>query len=232
VSERIPAFICNRDRLTWPRKLADDLSRDGRCQVIIADNASTYPPLLDWYTSCPYEVIRFEENVGPHGDWRGEIHRRVASGFFLMTDPDLDISLVPSDWLSVLLEGFRYPDIDKVGFSLRTDDLPEGPGIQEIVEWESGFQKWPINERYYWARIDTTLALYDLRRFDPGRRRHRDRALRTAAPYAARHLPWYPLEGELLAEEEYYLLHCDGGMTHWSRARIDETVERQRSRNR
>jgi hypothetical protein len=218
MAERVTAFVCNRDRLTWPRALAADLGRDPRCEVVIVDNASTYPPLLAWYESCPYEVIRLEENLGPEAVWRGELYTRASSDYYLNTDGDLDISLVPSDWLSVLLDGFRFPEIDKIGLSLRTDDIPESRiDRDDIVRWEAGFRRWPINERYYWARIDTTLAVYDRRRVDPRQRRFRDRALRTAAPYSARHLPWYPLGPALQEEDDYYILHCDPSKTHWSR---------------
>jgi hypothetical protein len=225
---RIPVFICNRDRLTWPRQLAADLTREARCEVIIVDNASTYPPLLEWYETCPHEVVRLKENRGPQGDWGGEIDRRLTSDYFIITDPDLDISQIPADWLSVLMDGLRFDGIDKVGLSLRTDDVPEGPDRDEIVAWESGFQRWPINERYYWARIDTTLALYDRRRWVPTRPRFRDRALRTAAPYAARHLPWYPMDAAMQKEEDYQLLHCDPRISHWSSKRIADAADRNR----
>lgn len=231
MSERIPIFMCNRDRLTWPRQLAADLAREERCEVIIVDNASTYPPLLEWYESCRYEVVRWEENLGPQGDWRGEIDRCLTSDYFIITDPDLDISAIPADWLSVLLDGLRFPGIDKVGLSLRTDDIPKGADRSKIVEWESGFQRWPINDRYYWARIDTTLAVYDRRRFDPNRPRHRDRSLRTAAPYAARHLPWYPMDPVLQEEEDYYVLRCDRRIPHWSKMRVPDAMARQRQRS-
>jgi len=214
----IPAFVCNRDRLHWPRRLAADLERAG-CRVVFVDNASTYPPLLAWYRSCPHEVLRLSENLGQEAPWLSGAVQRDGGDRYIVTDPDLDISAVPDDWLSVLGQGLRFAGIGKVGFSLRTDDIPAAnPLRDEIVSWEVAFQRRRIGTLFYWARIDTTLALYDRQRIEIARPRWRDRALRTAAPYAARHLSWYVSPRRVPADERYYLDHSDVVRhSHWSR---------------
>ena len=54
-----------------------------------------------------------------------------------------------------------YPDIDKVGFSLRIDDIPEHyKHASDVVKWES---QWWLDERYpgfFLSPIDTTFAMY------------------------------------------------------------------------
>ena len=90
--------------------------------IIIVDNASTYEPLLEWYESCPYEVVRLKENIGPHAPWTIPMQQT----FYVVTDCDLDIGGVPLHVLHVLHDGLqRYQEIIKVGLSLEIFGLPD-----------------------------------------------------------------------------------------------------------
>ncbi len=196
-------FVNNRDLLTWPRAMAEKLCETA--EVIIVDNASTYPPLLDWYAACPFEVIRLTDNVGHRAPWLTGIIDRRASDWYVVTDPDLDLSLLPDDWFSRLQElSLRYSWASKVGLGLRIDDLPDDSPVKEDrVDWESRFWIDPLEPGVYRAGVDTTFALY-----------HRDRApftwddVRTDAPYLARHLPWYVTPETVTPEFRYYLDHA------------------------
>jgi hypothetical protein len=181
-------------------QLIDDIRRFGGTPVII-DNASTYPPLLEWLgRQDRVPIIRMAANYGPRAAWTLGLDQHER---FVITDGDLDLSQIPDDALAVIAEGFSEdPAAHKVGFSLRIDDLPaDGPLTAAVREWESRYWTQPLGNRYYRADIDTTFAMYDMRR--PGNAY--GPALRTAPPYAARHIPWYWTKDAVTGEIRYYL---------------------------
>ena len=62
------------------------------------------------------------------------------------------------------------------------------------------------------APIDTTFALYPAKAaFSID-----DRALRLGRPYVVEHTPWYAIEGQLSAEEQYYREHASKTFSNWS----------------
>jgi hypothetical protein len=223
------AFIVMRDRLTMARQLADHLAATG-CTPILVDNASTYPPLLDWYYRCPYKVHRLAENRGHLCVWRERLPEFYGCNRYIVTDHDLDLSLVPNDYLQVLTRGLdTNPWAVKAGLSLELDDLPDNQSARDKREWESQFWAKPLTTGYYQAFVDTTLALYDHTRLAPTLPQeltpgniYRNpflNAVRTLRPYTARHLPWYlPTERALLdPEERYYVEHCDPAISTYSK---------------
>ncbi|HWA33283.1 MAG TPA: hypothetical protein VG737_04090, partial [Cyclobacteriaceae bacterium] len=58
----IPIIINNFNRLTFPVLLIQFLEKCGYNKIVILDNYSTYPPLLEYYRTCPHEVIRSKRN--------------------------------------------------------------------------------------------------------------------------------------------------------------------------
>ena len=101
------AFIINFNRLLLPMKLADRLYDCG-LEPIFIDNNSTYAPLLEYYKTCDYQVVHSKINYGHTVIWDlgllDKLH--VANDEkFIITDSDLDISDIPSDFLMVLEAG-------------------------------------------------------------------------------------------------------------------------------
>jgi hypothetical protein len=85
-----------------------------------------------------------------------------------------------------------------------------------VREWEARFWRDEVEPGVFRADIDTTFALYR-----PLDRRHmEDRALRTGAPYLARHLPWYLATAGLSDEESYYREHADPTISNWDRDQL------------
>ncbi|TAG24335.1 MAG: glycosyltransferase family 2 protein [Cytophagia bacterium] len=170
--------------------------------IVILDNASTYPPLLEYYKNCPHRVVLLGKNAGYMALWESPIFEEFKNDFYVYTDPDLlPIAQCPKDFMEVFLKLLaENADIKKVGFSLKIDDLPDCfPKKQEIVAIESKYWQRKRSEWAYDAPIDTTFALYR-----PGAKGdHRAKGLRTVYPYVARHLPWY-LDPQNLPEEEIY----------------------------
>lgn len=199
----IPVFINTFNRLNTTRKLVDQVAALTNAKPIVIDNASTWGPLLEWYESCPCEVIRLRENLGHHAPWMSGVISQDDSDFYAVTDCDLDLDGIPCDAISRLIEPLVWYKsvIIKSGFGLRIDDLPEWQN--SVRRWESQWWRRPLSkdERFYRAAIDTTFALY--RRDTP-----HDLAtkvvgvpcVRSGYPYVARHVPWY-LDGENLDEE-------------------------------
>ena len=195
------ALIINFNRITLPAMTAQWCHNQGLYPVIV-DNASDYPPLLDYYQNrCPYPVARMEKNYGHMVVWEQDLISRLGVSLpFIVTDPDLDYSQVPGDWLKVFEQGLRkYPVFKKIGFSLETSDVKH----QCTVDWEQKFWSLPLDELYYNAPIDTTFAMYNTTEFTFD-------AIRTGRPYTARHLPWYYDKVEDLPPDEQHYYKTQG----------------------
>lgn len=197
--ETTKVIIINFNRVTLTKAVADWCWLNGTFPVII-DNNSSYRPLLDYYKNeCPYEVIRLSKNYGHKVVWEQKILKHLGiTGRYIVTDPDLDLSGIPGDFLNVLNEGLdRYPSYSKCGFSLDISKLPEG----DLKKWEASLWSHPLDNMYFHAPIDTTFALY---------RENVDyyslSAIRTNKPYTVKHKPWeYTQVSKLPKDEAYYV---------------------------
>jgi len=204
------AFIITYNRLHLPVNMAKFLS-DHDIDPVFVDNNSDYPPLLEYYKTTPYEVIRMRENYGYKVVWEQNLLSRLnITGNYIVTDPDLYLSRVPDDFLAVLEQGLiKYPEYDKCGLSLEINDVPATSFSP--VEWETQFWQHPLDSRYFKAPVDTTFALYKVPY-------HSFKALRTNRPYTAKHMPWYYFDfRDMPQDEQYYFdttseTHSMGGI--------------------
>jgi hypothetical protein len=215
VTGGVPVIVISRDRLDCLQQLVDWLERTPDIgEVHIVDNASSWPPLLDYLDASPHTVHRLEVNLGHHAPWVIGLVAELSGAPFVVTDPDVipDASC-PPDVLAHfrgILE--RHPEIDKAGFGLRIDDLPDSFAHREaVVRWESKFWKDELEPGVFRADIDTTFALYR-----PGRDHKTFNAARTGAPYVARHLPWYSATNAPTPEDVYYREHADPAIASWT----------------
>jgi hypothetical protein len=174
-------------------------------KIYIIDNASTYPPLLDFYKTTKHTVFKLTDNVGHTALWDTHIQLWFKNQYYIYTDPDIiPVKECPVNVISYfknMLDSF--PEITKVGFGLKIDDLPDHYNRkQEVIDWESKFWQNEIKPDIFKASIDTTFALYK-----PNTRDQQwDSTLRTGGNYIARHLPWYenstnPSDEELFFKE-------------------------------
>ena len=196
-------LIINFNRLTLPTTLANWVAERG-CEPVFIDNNSTYQPLIEYYDKCPFQVMRMNENYGHNVVWEHDLVNRLGiEGQYIVTDPDLDLSNIPDDFLAVLEEGLkRYPQFDKCGFSLEINDLPN----QVTIDWESQYWRYPLDPMYFSASIDTTFALYKVNKISLS-------GIRTNRPYTAKHIPWYYDLYEKLPEDELYYYHTQNDET-------------------
>ena len=195
------AFIITYNRLHLPVNMANYIFAHGIDPVFV-DNNSDYPPLLEYYKTTPFEVVRMKENYGYKVVWEQNLLKKFGiTGNYIVSDPDLDLSGIPDDFLEVLEEGLRrHPGFDKCGFSLEINDLPHTDF--NPISYEKQFWQHSLDGRYIVAAIDTTFALYKVPY-------HSFKALRTNRPYTARHMPWYYFDFEDMPEDEqYYFKTC------------------------
>ena len=194
-SAQCPVLINCRDRVSALRLLVAWLEQAGHERIILVDNASTYPPLLDYLDKTPHEVVRLDQNLGSRTPWVAEL---VPAGWYVCTDPDIvPVEECPLDAIARLHELLeRHPKFSKAGLGLHLDDVPE---TLPSLEWERSLvsPERELSPGVYDSLIDTTFALYR-----PGAPFEYE-AIRTGAPYEARHLPWYVTEPD--GEDRYYL---------------------------
>lgn len=209
------AFVIMYNRLTWPRQMCEWLADNG-CEVILVDNGSTYAPLLDWYGQCPHKVHRLKAQIeqAHKTPWTSGIIGQIPDSHYIVTDHDLDLSAVPSDFLAVLMAGLENKDAIKCGLSLRIDDLPDNQLTEQVLKIESAYWRNKDERGYYLAPVDTTLALYHAQRTRNSTPNSFFNAVRTPQPYTAAHLPWH-LTPETLTDEEWYYLNSIGNTGHW-----------------
>ena len=211
---KIKAFVIMYNRLTIPKKLIENLADTG-CEPILLDNSSTYPPLLDWYKTCPFKVHTFNQRYGERVFWDSKLFNEYNDEYYIVTDHDLDISNVPSDYAEMLINGLNNKNITKCGLSLDIYDLPPTEYSQTVIGCETKY--WNENEKDYLgnyiAGVDTTFAMYDRKRqiegWDYGDKFYY--ATRRPKPYTAKHMPWYLTENSLDIndEEKYYHTGCN-----------------------
>lgn len=215
--KNIPIIINNRNRLTFLKALIYSLETADYRNIIIIDNNSSYEPLLKFYESCPYRIIRLERNMGYNALEKIDLYNEVKHSYFVYTDSDVvpDVNC-PNDFLEYFYKLLtKYPLVQKVGFSLRIDNLPDHyKDKNKVINWESQFYSKEISRDIYSASIDTTFALH--RPFSYISKKGIFRMIRTGAPYTAWHMPWYNDSDNLSAEEEYYINSVEIG-THWSK---------------
>ena len=211
----IPIFIICRDKVTPLRKLVEWLEKSGYGRLVLVDNASTYPQLVEYLDQTPHEVVRFSENLGPRRCiWEtGLVDRYAKGGFYAVTDSDIvPDKACPADCVDFLLWALRrYPGYVKAGLGLRIDDLPAHYELaSEVRRWERRYWFRPLPGGLYHAPTDTTFAVYR-----PGFDFQLSPSLRSGRPYLARHIPWYTRTADRSEEEQYYRLHVDRSISNW-----------------
>ncbi len=212
---KIPVIINNRNRYTYLTQLIEWLENAGLRNIIILDNESSYPPLLNYYHNSPHKVVHLGRNVGPRALWESSELKYLLSDYYIYTDADVlpdasqGINIVEIMYEALL----KNITLDKVGLALRIDDLPDYFALKkDVIEWESQFWKRAVNDAFFIAAVDTTFALYAPFAQGGGE----CKAWRTNFPAVAQHLPWYENSSAPNEENEYYRNHAAPLSSHWT----------------
>lgn len=212
----LPIYINNRNRLSSLSTLIAWLRAAGHSNITVIDNASTYEPLLEFYETSEVKVKRLSKNLGPYALWNPECADLRRADPFVYTDSDIvPDDACPRDAIRIMhdqmlsLQG-RF----KVGFGLRIDDIPDHYAQANRVRmWEARFWEKqstrPCKAPLYIAKIDTTFAVY------PSRSGFFANALRTGAPYLARHTPWYVDSANPSEEDQFVESNADKRFVSW-----------------
>lgn len=214
----VPIFVTNFNNLERGfRCLLTWLRAAGHENITVLDNASTWPPLLEFYDRSPeLQVVRLTENKGPYVFWQMLLHTQ-QTGPFVVTDPDVVPSVAcPYDLVARMLESMEtLPHMPcKVGPSLRIDNLPDHYiHKQEVMEWERQYWRYPTADgSAYEALIDTTFALYKAGSTPwPKEGTH----YRLAPPYTVEHVPWYEDSTKECPERTHYKACARKEFLHW-----------------
>jgi hypothetical protein len=211
-ANQIPIIINNRNRLEYLLQLLKFLEESNCLNIIILDNDSTYEPLMSYYKTCPYRVVRLNKNMGYMALQNCELWPEIRKDYFVYTDPDVVPSNdCPNDFMQVFFDALISNRLCmKVGFSLKIDDLPDYyKQKNQVIEWESQFYESKLNSAFYNAKIDTTFALH--RPWSNIGHKGLYKHLRSAYPYEAKHLPWYEDSLNPTIENSFYKDHAEIG---------------------
>ncbi len=213
--KQTPIFIVVRDLLSPLQELVGWLERAGQERIVLVDNDSAYPPMVDYLSTTPHTVVRCGWNMGHRSPWlSGAVFELADEQSYVVTDPDIvpdeGCPLDAIDHFAEILDA--HPEVHRVGLGLRIDDLPDHYNSKaDVIAWESPFWEKEIAPGLFSAPIDTTFAVARVPR--PAAMP----SIRTGPPYVARHLPWYDNTAEPSEEMVYYRERSDRALTHWTR---------------
>ena len=203
----IKVIINNRNRLTTTKNMVDKLiTLNGSEQIIILDNDSKYPPLLNWYKETmrnPFYKnvsIHFGRNEGHLALWATGLYKELGE-YFVYTDSDIQLNEhFPMDWKEIMLNLCIKHDT-KIALALRINDLPDHYRYKnQVIRNESPWWHFEAEKDLFVADTDTTFFM--MRNFGD----NEYRSYRIARPdMVARHIPWYHDLSNLDDEETYYL---------------------------
>lgn len=215
----IPVVIINYNRLADLKELVSFLQERKHKNIVIVDNCSTYPPLLEYYDQIKDEVTveLMTENYGHLVFWKNQyLYKKYSSGYYIVTDSDiLPNKELPKDYINQFIQILdKHKEVSKVGFALRIDDIPDFfKQKEQVLRWESKFWKNPIGKNLYRSDIDTTFALYPphfkysrLEFFYPG--------IRVAGDFTAKHMGWY-MDSKNLSSEELFYFETANSSNSW-----------------
>ena len=213
----IPVFIIVRDRFEQLKQTVSSLEKAEGIDIVLVDNQSTYEPTVEYLKASPHQVHYMNSNLHHRAPWASGLV--PSNSYYGVTDPDIRlVDECPSSWPSFMVEILAAnPSLNKVGVSLRIDNIPDSYFLKKnVVDHEAQF--WVNLAAIYRgvqifdSPVDTTLAIYNkVSQFSLS-------AYRTGWPYAAEHLAWYVDSENLTEDELYYRNHADRAIASWQYA--------------
>ena len=226
-----PTFITTRDRLKNLDLLIGWLESIGQEEIYLVDNASTYPPLLEYFEGTPHTVLPVNGNLGNQSPWKcGFVERYAKDRYFVVTDPDvLPVEWCPDDAFDCFhhtLESKRqkYGAASrsvprKVGFSIYAEDIPDYYHRKEMVERVRVQGQRPgrlipsTGNAFYESGLDGFMAMY------APNQAHTQKAWRSVR-HQARHISWYDDVANPDEDLAYYLANVNQDLVSWTRQKL------------
>ena len=207
----IPVIINNRNLFTWVVEMVNKIKTyEGVGEIIIIDNGSDYPPLLEWYDTNPCTIHR-AENIGHAAPWQvlGDV---ITNNDYVITDADMGLLDTPSDTLLYLKDNMDSLGLDKIGLGLNWGIVKEDSlYYNHLQSYEKNrWNSTHTNNIYTDIAIDTTFALY--KKGTP----YFIGGASTTYPYVARHYPWEFNQDTYEKNEEfkYYIKNANNSSSY------------------
>jgi glycosyltransferase involved in cell wall biosynthesis len=163
--------INNRNRLTTTKNMVEKLLQlNPDEQIIIIDNGSTYPPLLEWYKTINVEVY-FEKNEGHLALWATQLDK-VLGEFFVYTDSDI---ILNENFLESVDEYLFKADTDTT-FSFMKNFFDNCYPSLRITRpdmicrhhgWYLDLDNLDEEEKYYLEHLENTTTQYSKQHKNP-----------------------------------------------------------------
>lgn len=222
-TKSIPIIIINYNQLEHLSYLVSFLLDRNFRNIVIIDNNSNYPPLLEYYDKMQDKVTieRMSENFGHMVFFENRaLQKKYASGYYCITDADIRPNEnLPENFLETLihtLDKYQF-NILKAGFALDLESIPDYyPFKDKVKKWEEQFWKNKLEPDVYRAGIDTTFALYKPRypkRFKVKPIRFYE-GVRIAGNFTCKHMGWY-LDPKNLTEEQRFYMQTSSSSSSW-----------------
>lgn len=221
----IPVIIINFNQLFYLKKQIDFYLNRGFKNIIIVDNKSSYPPLLEYYnelkSNSNITIELMSDNFGHMVFYNNKtLQKKYGKGFYFLTDADVVPNAnLPLDFFETMLKFLKnnFINVTKVGFALDIDSIPDYyPKKQNVINWEKAFWKNRTKEKEesYFALIDTTFALYK-----PGYPKKYNQneflyAIRIAEYFTAKHGGWY-IDYNNMTDEQLFYQNTANSSSSW-----------------
>lgn len=216
---RVPIIIISYNRFLYLKELVEYFLSIGEDCIYVLDNASTYQPLLDWFSTVEkngsVKIFRLNKNYGHRVYWDISFYKNISDcKYCVITDNDIiPYKKFENGWKEKWINTLEKYNIKKVGSAISIDDIPDiYPLKKDVISHENKFWKKEIkiDEKNFYANIDTTLYLQKVET------KHTHSSSIRMTDYLIKHRPWYLNISDLCEEDLYYYSTIAKESTHWS----------------
>ena len=216
----VPILIPVFNLCTYANNIVHQLISRGITGFIICDNASTYPPMMEYLDalSKTQRVVRFTENLGPRIFAESLDFLNILPEYFVITDPDLILNdSLPVGFINNMKDVINDHNVAKAGFALDIHDNDDKFfNKDQVHSWESRYwtDKVPsvpncISDDMYRAPIDTTFCLFKKSKYiqelqSIGYGITATSSIRIAGRFACQHMGWWLKQPVPYYEMDYY----------------------------
>ncbi len=239
IKTQMPAVIIAYNQPTFVKNMVRQLE-PYTSDIIIIDNNSTFPSMLDYYENeYQYTLLKQKNNFG-FTVYKKDWIQKLVGDVYLLTDPDLEFNEnLPTNFIQQMLEVSDYFQAHRVGFALSIDHPDLRPDVcyhgKTIQSWEANAWNDPV--RYdpnpdlevYRVDIDTTFCLINKKHLRSAQHTNlleypENSSYRIAGDFTCKHLPWHK-NFHLMLEEGEYESYLQGHPTSWFRLSESEKLQ-------
>jgi|LauGreDrversion4_2_1035121.scaffolds.fasta_scaffold260061_2 hypothetical protein len=219
-ANEVPIIIPVFNLCSYADNMVQQLLSRGITSFIVCDNASTYPPMVEYLDklSTTQRVVRFSENLGPRCFAELPQMLAILPEYFIISDPDLVLNPnLPPDFIDKMKDVINAHNVSKAGFALDIyDTCHKFFNTAQVHKWEG--KNWEIKvpqlsncvlDDIYRAPLDTTFCLfkksiYFREFFSIGFGITATSSLRIAGRFTCEHMGWWENQPVPKDEMDHY----------------------------